>query len=106
MSAIPGQQGVAVDNLNELEYVRGEIWANIWHSFQIARIDPQTGLVGFVYCVSIVCFFMASVCIYVCVCVCMPGMCLCMCMYVCVYVCMCVCRYVCMYVCMHVCTYT
>lgn len=24
--------------INELEYVRGEIWANIWHSDKIARI--------------------------------------------------------------------
>jgi len=33
----------AVDKLNELEYVDGEIWANIWHSDRIARISPQTG---------------------------------------------------------------
>jgi glutamine cyclotransferase len=31
--------------LNELEYVKGEIYANIWHSDRIARIDPQTGKV-------------------------------------------------------------
>jgi glutaminyl-peptide cyclotransferase len=35
----------AVTNLNELEYIRGEIFANIWHSSRIARIDPRTGLV-------------------------------------------------------------
>jgi glutamine cyclotransferase len=29
--------------LNELEYVNGEIWANIWQSTQIARINPDTG---------------------------------------------------------------
>ncbi|MFO0919190.1 MAG: glutaminyl-peptide cyclotransferase [Planctomycetaceae bacterium] len=33
----------AVDKLNELEFVNGEIWANIWHSDRIARISPQTG---------------------------------------------------------------
>lgn len=35
----------AVTNLNELEYVREEIWANIWHSTRIARIDPKSGQV-------------------------------------------------------------
>ena len=35
----------AVTNLNELEYLHGEIWANIWHSSRIARIDPHTGQV-------------------------------------------------------------
>jgi glutamine cyclotransferase len=34
-----------VENLNELEYVRGEIYANIWHSDKIARISPQSGQV-------------------------------------------------------------
>ncbi|WP_206028706.1 glutaminyl-peptide cyclotransferase [Thalassoroseus pseudoceratinae] len=35
-----------IDNLNELEYINGEIWANIWHSDYIARIDPKTGTVN------------------------------------------------------------
>ncbi|HXM16721.1 MAG TPA: glutaminyl-peptide cyclotransferase [Candidatus Eremiobacteraceae bacterium] len=35
----------AVTNLNELEFIRGEIWANIWHSDRIARIDPKSGRV-------------------------------------------------------------
>lgn len=30
-------------DLNELEYVKGEIYANIWKSERIVRIDPQTG---------------------------------------------------------------
>jgi glutamine cyclotransferase len=30
-------------NLNELEYIRGEIYANIWHSDRIVRIDPANG---------------------------------------------------------------
>jgi len=29
--------------LNELEYIKGEIYANIWHSDRIARISPQDG---------------------------------------------------------------
>lgn len=37
--------GRAVERLNELEYVRGEIWANIWYDTRIARIDPATGAV-------------------------------------------------------------
>ena len=30
-------------NLNELEYINGEIFSNIWHSPRIARIDPRSG---------------------------------------------------------------
>lgn len=33
----------AVDQLNELEFVEGEIFANVWHSNRVARISPQTG---------------------------------------------------------------
>jgi len=32
-----------VIRLNELEYVRGEIFANVWQTDRIARVDPQTG---------------------------------------------------------------
>jgi len=32
-----------VRNLNELEYVEGELWANMWQSDTIARISPETG---------------------------------------------------------------
>lgn len=35
--------GEPVLNLNELEYVKGEIYANIWKSERIVRIDPQDG---------------------------------------------------------------
>ncbi|MGH9743718.1 MAG: glutaminyl-peptide cyclotransferase, partial [Candidatus Acidiferrum sp.] len=35
----------AVVNLNELEYIKGQIYANVWHSPRIARIDPRTGQV-------------------------------------------------------------
>jgi glutaminyl-peptide cyclotransferase len=34
-----------IEQLNELEFVEGEIFANIWHSNRIARISPQTGKV-------------------------------------------------------------
>ena len=32
-----------VRELNELEFVQGEIYANVWHNDRIATIDPQTG---------------------------------------------------------------
>ncbi|CAN6480812.1 unnamed protein product [Victoria cruziana] len=31
--------------LNELEYINGEVWANVWMSDCIARISPKTGSV-------------------------------------------------------------
>ncbi|MGQ9619901.1 MAG: glutaminyl-peptide cyclotransferase, partial [Bacteroidales bacterium] len=34
-----------VSDLNELEFIRGEIWANIWNTDLIARIDPHSGKV-------------------------------------------------------------
>lgn len=41
--------GSAVGALNELEYVHGEVFANIWFSDKIARIDPATGhVVGWI----------------------------------------------------------
>ncbi|HET7114602.1 MAG TPA: glutaminyl-peptide cyclotransferase [Pyrinomonadaceae bacterium] len=36
---------VPVRELNELEFVNGEIYANIWHEDRIAAINPQTGRV-------------------------------------------------------------
>lgn len=38
-------EGRPVANLNELEWVRGEIYANVWMTDRIARIDPRTGVV-------------------------------------------------------------
>ncbi|MGH6877770.1 MAG: glutaminyl-peptide cyclotransferase [Rhizomicrobium sp.] len=38
-------EGRPVERLNELEYVKGEILANIWLTDRIARIDPATGAV-------------------------------------------------------------
>jgi glutamine cyclotransferase len=37
------ESGKPVMQLNELEMVNGEIWANIWQSGWILRIDPQSG---------------------------------------------------------------
>lgn len=37
--------GQPVENLNELEYVEGDIYANIWHSDRVARVSPITGKV-------------------------------------------------------------
>lgn len=37
--------GTPVANLNELEFVKGEILANVWMTSRIARIDPQSGRV-------------------------------------------------------------
>lgn len=49
------ENGQPLMDINELEYVKGEIWANVWHSENInlpnhiARIDPQTGkLLGWI----------------------------------------------------------
>ena len=38
-------RGREVDKLNELEFIEGEIFANIWMSDKIARIAPTTGKV-------------------------------------------------------------
>ena len=38
-------EGQPVSNLNELEWVKGEILANVWHTDRIARIDPASGVV-------------------------------------------------------------
>jgi glutaminyl-peptide cyclotransferase len=37
--------GSPIQFLNELEYVEGEIWANVWQTDRIARISPSTGQV-------------------------------------------------------------
>ena len=38
--------GVPVPRLNELEYVKGEVLANIWQTDYVARIDPKSGRVA------------------------------------------------------------
>lgn len=41
--------GKSIDQLNELEFVKGEIYANVWHSDRIARISPRDGhVIGWV----------------------------------------------------------
>ncbi|MCA9214167.1 MAG: glutaminyl-peptide cyclotransferase [Planctomycetales bacterium] len=41
LSVRSGRQLVA--DLNELEFINGEIWANVWFKDYIARISPKTG---------------------------------------------------------------
>lgn len=46
---VTAPNGQGIEDLNELEYVRGEIYANIWHSDRIARISPKNGkLLGWI----------------------------------------------------------
>ena len=40
------ENGQPVTQLNELEIMRGEVFANIWHSDRIAMIDPRSGSVS------------------------------------------------------------
>ena len=43
-----------LEKLNELEYVRGELLANIWYEDLIARIDPVKGeLIGWIDCTNV-----------------------------------------------------
>jgi glutamine cyclotransferase len=44
--AVIDRPNTPIAKINELEYVHGEIYANIWHEDRIARIDPQTGRVA------------------------------------------------------------
>jgi glutamine cyclotransferase len=58
MIAVMREDGRPMMSLNELEWVKGELWANIWHSEKpesvgkpnyIARIDPANGkIVGWI----------------------------------------------------------
>jgi len=43
MDGIQKRRPEPVRNLNELEWVRGEIWANVWMTTRIARINPKNG---------------------------------------------------------------
>lgn len=38
--------GRPVYEINELEFIEGEIWANVWHDDRILRIDPASGRVN------------------------------------------------------------
>jgi len=35
-----------IPRLNELEYINGEVWANVWYEDYLVRIDPLTGRVS------------------------------------------------------------
>jgi glutamine cyclotransferase len=37
------ENGTKINLLNELEFINGEIYANIWYSDSIVRINPETG---------------------------------------------------------------
>ena len=39
------QRPVPIHHLNELEWIRDEIWANVWQTTRIVRIDPAKGTV-------------------------------------------------------------
>jgi glutamine cyclotransferase len=39
------QENQPITNLNELEYIKGEIWANVWLTNRIVRINPDNGQV-------------------------------------------------------------
>lgn len=39
------RNGRYLDNLNELEYVEGAVWANIFETWEVVKIDPATGCV-------------------------------------------------------------
>jgi glutamine cyclotransferase len=43
-----------VRNLNELEWIKGEIYANVWHSDRIARISPADGhIIAWIDCAGL-----------------------------------------------------
>jgi glutamine cyclotransferase len=46
--------GKALQNVNELEWVKGEIFANVWQTNWIVRIDPSSGhVVGAINCAGL-----------------------------------------------------
>ena len=43
--------GAPLERLNELEFIRGEIYANIWYKDLIVRINPESGeVIGMIDC--------------------------------------------------------
>jgi glutamine cyclotransferase len=47
-------RGQPLTQLNELEYIKGEIFANVWQTNTIVRIDPATGaLLGTIDCTGL-----------------------------------------------------
>lgn len=43
--SVTDEAGRPLTDVNELEFVHGEIYANVWHTDQIVRISPATGKV-------------------------------------------------------------
>jgi glutamine cyclotransferase len=43
--SVTDEEGHPLAEINELEYIHGEIYANVWHTDQIVRISPRTGKV-------------------------------------------------------------
>jgi len=43
--SVTDENGRPVSNVNELEYIHGEIYANVWMTNDIIRISPRTGKV-------------------------------------------------------------
>lgn len=43
--SVTGSDGAPLQQLNELEVVGDRVWANVWHSNEIVRIDPANGRV-------------------------------------------------------------
>lgn len=49
------ENGQPVARLNELEFIEGSLWANIWHSNRVVQIDPSSGrVIGSVDLTSVV----------------------------------------------------
>lgn len=44
-SIVVTYKGVPVDYINELEWIEGKLWANVYLTEQIAIIDPATGVI-------------------------------------------------------------
>jgi len=44
-SFVVRRDGTEIRKLNELEFVDGQLWANVWQTAEILRIDPTTGSV-------------------------------------------------------------
>lgn len=40
---VKDERGQPVMKINELEWIKGEIWANVWEDDRVIRIDPSTG---------------------------------------------------------------
>jgi glutamine cyclotransferase len=41
--SVTDENGHPLSNINELEYIHGEIYANVWQTDEIVRISPRTG---------------------------------------------------------------